>query len=223
MKAKFSWRDVKKQQQNKQKCQGQEEVIHEGQRSSNEGGQPLQKFCPWGSSTQEVRSFRSVIEQDKAISGSQHKDALAISVKTPKPAVKGSPISSSTASLSWGLQGSNRNQVTAGSPTLKINPTKGVTSPQAWSTAGPTSPEPPEIPWSGEIIQSPTNPICSFYDIVKDEQLKIEEQAIQDLLIHYKAADSVEERITVERVVTTAATPLWKREGFNHHDPDWMH
>ncbi|WAR08880.1 hypothetical protein MAR_018838 [Mya arenaria] len=144
MKAKFSWRDVKKQQQNKQKGQGQEEVTYEGQ--------------------------------------------------------------------SWGLQGSNRNQVTAGSPTLKINPTKGVTSPQAWSTAGPTSSEPPEIPWSGEIIQSPTNPICSFYDIVKDEQLKIEEQAIQDLLIHYKAADSVEERITVERVVTTAATPLWKRE-----------
>ncbi|XP_052808586.1 homeobox protein 5-like [Mya arenaria] len=228
MKAKFSWRDVKKQQQNRQKGQGQEEVTHEGQRSSNEGGQPLQKFCPWGSSTQEVHSFRSVIEQDKATSGSQHKDALAISVKTPKPAVKGSPVSSSPASLSWGLQRSNRNQVTTGSPTLKINPTKGVTSPQAWSSAGPTSPESPEKPWSGEIIQSPTSPICSFYDIVKDEQLKvdtltrasnkplaliqIEEQAIQDLLIHYKAADSVEERITVERVVTTAATPLWKRE-----------
>ncbi|WAR08882.1 hypothetical protein MAR_018840, partial [Mya arenaria] len=187
MKAKFSWRDVKKQQQNRQKGQGQEEVTHEGQR---------------GSSTQEVHSFRSVIEQDKATSGSQHKDALAISVKTPKPAVKGSPVSSSPASLSWGLQRSNRNQVTTGSPTLKINPTKGVTSPQAWSSAGPTSPESPEKPWSGEIIQSPTSPICSFYDI-------IEEQAIQDLLIHYKAADSVEERITVEHLKMDDQDMYW--------------
>ena len=42
--------------------------------------------------------------------------------------------------------------------------------------------------------------------------VQIEEQAIQDLLIHYKASSNVDERITVERVPQIAATPLWKRD-----------
>lgn len=40
----------------------------------------------------------------------------------------------------------------------------------------------------------------------------MEEQAIQDLLLHYRAASNVDEYITVERVPQVAAAPLWKRE-----------
>ena len=42
--------------------------------------------------------------------------------------------------------------------------------------------------------------------------IQMEEQAIQDLLLHYRAAANVDELITVERVPQVAATPLWKRE-----------
>ncbi len=40
--------------------------------------------------------------------------------------------------------------------------------------------------------------------------LQIEEKAMEELLLHYKAKDNPAEYITVERIRTAISTPIWK-------------
>ncbi|KAH3735613.1 hypothetical protein DPMN_042148 [Dreissena polymorpha] len=234
-KGKFSWKDVKKQKQQKQ--QGSSGSV-EGpclERQSSEAKDTLRSpLSPWGSTSKEVKSFRSLMVEDQK----SHRGPPTVETATavrPVTMVK-APVSGESSTglmksvsktqgpvVSWGLP---LNQKAKTSPRVEI---QSEAIPTPWGTvSSPTSPQSPDNVWMGGAAQSPPSRMCSFSEIVKDEEemiqtltkasnkplsfIQMEEQAIQDLLRHYQASSNVDERITVERVVRQSATPLWKRE-----------
>ncbi|XP_064198711.1 inhibitor of Bruton tyrosine kinase isoform X1 [Anguilla rostrata] len=91
------------------------------------------------------------------------------------------------------------------------------------------SPEKPAGPWVlGAVGSPPTGSMVTFASIIEEERqqeaalirsrekplalIQIEERAIQDLLLHYRAANNPEEFIVVERASQgPVATPRWNK------------
>ncbi|XP_071955936.1 inhibitor of Bruton tyrosine kinase-like [Antedon mediterranea] len=160
---------------------------------------------PWGKEvgSAPIKSFRELLcdeEKGKPVN------------KTVSMA--NSPLSSSsvrgTEILSWGL-------VRRPKPDLQVD------------TQVSTSPTPePTNPWLARSPQSPEDNALRFSEILESEVqhelnldkslrksfslIQIEDRAVQELLLHYKAADNADEVITVERVSKVIAVPVWKKE-----------
>lgn len=207
--SKFSWKEAKKNQKAAAaSTNNQPKKESQRQPESPVIKSPDQPACPWGqTNTTTVKSLRDLMSEEstqtvktapstKPLTPSAHKGTK------PKPTV-----------ISWGTP-SSRPQ---------------VQEPQAAErTEEPASPRVQENPWTKKVATSPPSGVSlSFTDIVRDEQqrtevlakvakkplglIQIEEQAIQELLLHYKAADNLDEQITVERVTQEMATPMWRK------------
>ncbi|KAK7483280.1 hypothetical protein BaRGS_00025447 [Batillaria attramentaria] len=158
------------------------------------------------------------------LSSGQHSHAAAKSGKTPPVTTPASKTPSSGAarvlqpgcSVSWGLPARSVHQAQPTSPT----PTSPV----------PAS-SPPDNPWQRFAPASPpegATASVSFSDIVQDQihqretlekatqkplhLIQMEEQAMSEILKHYRAHDRFEEHITIERASRPIAAPLWRRQ-----------
>ncbi|XP_014665632.1 PREDICTED: inhibitor of Bruton tyrosine kinase-like [Priapulus caudatus] len=123
--------------------------------------------------------------------------------------------------------------------TQRSTPGKAVERKISWDvTTSNTRPSDPATsnPWSGagELQQgSKPVPVTSFNEIVLDEieshaeltkiskkpltAIQVEEQAMQELLLHYNSMHSYDELITVERVQRrNIARPLWTKHPVTH-------
>ncbi|KAL4233187.1 hypothetical protein ACF0H5_007871 [Mactra antiquata] len=235
---KISWKEVKKQQ-SVQRAQQQGQTKGHTDSSSDKDNHDKNEAqskspgiekgtCPWGSMNKVVSSFRSLMVEDEKVNDNRTTTTKPLSMVTrPKLSSiskheEGRQASQHSKVVSWGLPQSNQKS----SLTVKTSPVSTSPSKNAWNVE-PSSPRSPDSVWIPSI-QSPSDNICKFTDIVKDEQQKtdvltkninkplsliqIEEQAMQDLLKFYQADENVDEHITVERVQQASATPVWKRE-----------
>lgn len=204
--SKFSWKEAKKQQ--KAAAAGSSSQSTKGDNSTGPitPTTPNKPACPWGDVNTTVKSFRELMSEDssytvKRPSGAKQNVHTAQKGSKPKPTV------------SWGI------------PTSHVRDEGSLNEPTGDELSSPKS---LENPWTKRVLPSPSpKDSVSFTDIVRDEQqrtetlaraakkplslIQMEEQAIQELLVHYKAADNYDAQITVERVVQEMATPLWKK------------
>ncbi|XP_076444948.1 inhibitor of Bruton tyrosine kinase-like [Babylonia areolata] len=198
--------------------------------------------CPWGSVNKVVSSFRDLMLQDShqakgpapapSTPTRTPTSAIKMATSTAQPSAtvpkngavavlgKSPPVtvnkSSAPTSFSWGLPVRIPSQPPA-SPTTPTDPLLASS--------------PPENPWQRRAPVSPaggaTASVC-FSDIVQDQMdqkhcleraaqkplhlIQMEEEAISQLLRHYRAHDRFDEHITVERVSGPMAAPLWHRQ-----------
>ncbi|KAM8735330.1 inhibitor of Bruton tyrosine kinase [Acanthopagrus schlegelii] len=122
--------------------------------------------------------------------------------------------------------GVQRGQIAQGSPITATPVTRRVT----FKCAESSEPERPTGPWVLGAVGSPplSSSLVTFASIVEEEKqqeaalirsrekplalIQIEERAIQDLLIHYKARDNPDELIVVERSSRgPMAAPTWNK------------
>ncbi|CAN9514113.1 unnamed protein product [Ophioblennius macclurei] len=124
-----------------------------------------------------------------------------------------------------GQPGTPRAQPAVGSPVAATPPTRKVT----FKCAESGEPEKPAGPWLlGAVGSPPPSSLVTFASIVEEEKqqeaalirsrekplalIQIEERAIQDLLLHYKARDNPDELIVVERSSSgPMAAPTWNK------------
>lgn len=165
---------------------------------------------PWKFVEKVVSSFKDLMLTEEKVSVDQ---VLPLAAKqTGKP--NQASAYSEPNQFSWGIKPSSS------SPTLPLTPGSPVSEPGS----------PTEIPWhrSPRISESGRSDVAAatcFSDILRDEMvetqtlkrtarkslhlIQIEEQAMSALLDFYKASDSVHEHISVERVASKNARPLW--------------
>ncbi|XP_061171196.1 inhibitor of Bruton tyrosine kinase-like isoform X2 [Saccostrea echinata] len=212
---KFSWKDVKRQQNQERKSQSR---IREGGQDpqtlpTTQGTPQTTSAKPaWGGVSQTVTSFRDLITEDRNQSSQTKQHATMTTPQTKQHPTMTTPQKTQKHVLRWGLPQASGPQKPPSQRSLDESPA--------------TSPQSVDNPWiRAPSVQSPTGASVSFSDIVQDEiqkreslarvtskplgLIQIEELAIQELLQHYKASDSTEEHITVERVPREMATPLW--------------
>lgn len=233
---KFSWKGVKKQQQQKLQQNNPQQNQHPHKQDSLTESQPTLKSpkawsqdsagsCPWGSVTKTSQpSFESLLAEEKASKPGVTSTATVCKPRKPEPSTRSRAVPIVAAS-SWGL------------PILKTTPNKSKSDTQRDNNSSSntnnnsvTSPvSPRENPWGAAgLAKSPQDTACSFTRILEAEieqcdmldrtsnkplaLIQMEEKAIHDLLQLYHADTNVDEHITVERVTRLAATPVWKRE-----------
>uniref|UniRef100_A0A672HSF4 BTB domain-containing protein n=1 Tax=Salarias fasciatus TaxID=181472 RepID=A0A672HSF4_SALFA len=127
--------------------------------------------------------------------------------------------------LRAGQPGAPRGQTAAGSPVAATPPARKVT----FKCAESSEPEKPAGPWLlGAVGSPPPSSLVTFASIVEEEKqqeaalirsrekplalIQIEERAIQDLLLHYRARDNPDELIVVERSCRgPIAAPTWNK------------
>ncbi|XP_033126307.1 inhibitor of Bruton tyrosine kinase-like isoform X2 [Anneissia japonica] len=162
----------------------------------------------WGKEAERVptKSFRELlIDEEKHAPVSHH---VPMATSPPTSSTRGTEI------LSWGL-------VRRSKPSLQID-TQVSTDP-----ANSAAPEHIN-PWLATSPQSPDEDAVKFSDILESEEqqeldldkslrksfslIQIEDRAVQELLLHYKADGNPDEFIKVERVSKVTATPVWKKE-----------
>ncbi|XP_041354992.1 inhibitor of Bruton tyrosine kinase-like isoform X2 [Gigantopelta aegis] len=196
---KFSWKDVKKQQsQREQQSRLKKDNSEVSEKEIGPVSQsPKPSICPWGSVNKVVNSFRNLIIEEK----------VHTTVK-PDTSVASKDMGNVSLRQSEQQRQMSIPVVCRSEPLMIPN-----TSQNAWLTGH---------------IPSPPQSSVSFSDIVKDEQqrretldraskkplglIQVEEQAMHELLQHYRAYGCPTEHITVERVPQALATPLWKRD-----------
>ncbi|XP_027142993.1 inhibitor of Bruton tyrosine kinase [Larimichthys crocea] len=124
-----------------------------------------------------------------------------------------------------GQTGAQRGQGAQVSPVTATPATRRVT----FKCSESSEPERPTGPWvMGAVGSPPLSSLVTFASIVEEEKqqeaalirsrekplalIQIEERAIQDLLLHYKARDNPDELIVVERSSRgPIATPTWNK------------
>ncbi|XP_060067685.1 inhibitor of Bruton tyrosine kinase-like, partial [Ylistrum balloti] len=211
--SKFSWKEAKKQQKAVAVNSSSQPLKGSNPAEPQTPQTPNKSTCPWGDVNTTVKSFRDLMSEDSSKAVKQPlptKQTIQSALVThkgfkPKPTV------------SWGI------------PTSHVREEGPQSDPVGEE---PPSPRSPDNPWTKKVMTSPSpgDSVC-FTDIVKDEQqrtetlakaakkhlslIQMEEQAIQELLVHYRAADNLDEQITVERVMQQMATPLWKKSAKN--------
>ncbi|KAK7108349.1 inhibitor of Bruton tyrosine kinase-like [Littorina saxatilis] len=236
---KFSWKELKKQQN--KAAQAQKSANHDTSHAPVSPSSPpvaSPPVCPWGSMNKVVQSFRDLMLQERTTepipvvkatpprqallatsppsqSAAAVKHSVASMGKSPPTPVSKNPAQSAT-SFSWGL------------------PARTPSQPQAipsTPTEPPAASSPPENPWQRLAATSPPvgagASVC-FSAIVEDQEhqkrslekasqkplhlIQMEEEAIAQLLKHYHAHERFDEFITVERVSGPMAAPLWNRK-----------
>ncbi|KAK2162357.1 hypothetical protein LSH36_100g11000 [Paralvinella palmiformis] len=161
---------------------------------------------------QMTQSFKDLmLSEEVSPSGKSPPSVTQVSVTRNKPSV------------------SSESDAGASSCGVKIACTRrksDITQPAAQSPESPQSPGSVDNPWLRSTTKTVSSgQALSFTDIMLDEiqqketldrvtnkplaLIQKEEQAIQELLEYYKAGDTFDEYITVERVHTLQATPTW--------------
>ncbi|XP_056015291.1 inhibitor of Bruton tyrosine kinase-like isoform X2 [Ostrea edulis] len=156
---KFSWKDVKRQQNQERKSQSKVKEEDEGTTPQSDSRNTPQlntrstpPKVPWGGVHQNVTSFRDLITEDR--NQSCHPETKQYPTLT-------TPQKSHKQVFSWGLPQTSGPQ----------KPTRQ----QSEEGAPATSPQTADNPWSrASSVQSPTAPSVSFSDIVHDEIQKRE-------------------------------------------------
>ncbi|XP_033741198.1 inhibitor of Bruton tyrosine kinase-like [Pecten maximus] len=207
--SKFSWKEAKKQQKAVAVGPSSQSIKGDHPTELTTSPTPNKPTCPWGDVNTTVKSFRDLMSEDSC-NAVKKSSAPKQTIHTTHAVHKGSK---QKPTVSWGI------------PTSRVRDEGSLSEP---TEEEPPSPRSQENPWTKKVIASPSpKDSVSFTDIVKDEQqrtetlakaakkplslIQMEEQAIQELLVYYKAADILDEQITVERVVQEMATPLWKK------------
>ncbi|XP_059153505.1 inhibitor of Bruton tyrosine kinase-like [Physella acuta] len=216
--SRVSWKDVKKQQNKKSKESPTSEptsapIVSPKAAATN----------PWASISSASQSLRDVmIQEEKFVSSpiaipqpgaTRNKSSAPIAIPQSEAGVPRTRASNSiSGASSLGSYG-------------KSPPSGSVKSVQSFGSGG-------ENPWQHRIASSPPSlpplPAINFSAILKDEKeksetlvrtqkkplalIQLEEQAMNELLTHYKADQEMDRYITVERVSKAIAAPLWNRD-----------
>ncbi|XP_013381620.1 inhibitor of Bruton tyrosine kinase-like [Lingula anatina] len=209
------------QKERKRQMQHQKSSESEGQDnlSSSVTKEKPQLTNPWNSVSTAVPSFRDLMQADVRGTPSKSTDSgVDANVgKGAKPKVL-TDRGGGDISFSWGLTGSSTSRGTSNK-----HPSQSPTSPTSPSSS-PWQKKQPGEP-SVQEEDRPLHKTVSFSQILKDEiqqretlhkntkkplaLIQMEEQAIQELLAHYRALENSDEHITIERVSDTAAAPIW--------------
>ncbi|CAL1542688.1 unnamed protein product [Lymnaea stagnalis] len=224
----ISWKDVKKQQSKDSKEKHQKPVSSEWTEKSVVNPSPKAAGNPWASVGGAVKSLRDLmIQEEKIVSapvaipapsaGSPRKPAVTSSVSSSLGSYGKSPPVSLA---SWGLSKSSGGSAASGVATSTSAPYQ--------ASAGS------ENPWQRRTVIASSPPVTAaqatlnFSAILQDEKeksetlvratqkplalIQLEEQAMNELLSHYKADMDPDRYITVERVSKAMAAPLWHRD-----------
>lgn len=229
-KKRFSWKDVKKQQnKNPHGNKSVHTTVEDVNTNNSLPPDPVKPACPWGDVNKVTKSFRDLMVEEKKVEKGQDKKlvkgVVQNSTATKEPSSRKSAESpksySSTKPQQAAPPKSSSNLFSWGLPTSSVQKRKeSVTESPIES---PTSPTESVNPWQQR--QEAAAKSLSFTEIVKDEiqkhetftrttnkplgLIQIEEQAIQELLQYYHASENLDEHITVERVPQAMAAPLW--------------
>lgn len=237
--SKFSWKEAKKQQ-NKAAQERKTASVSPADATvaTSPPVQPTPSACPWGSVSTVVQSFRDLMLRDKSEQPLSPLSVAALGKSPPSPGhpshtvIKGGKpatvantktqaVTASRAlfqpgsSLSWGIPNRTSHQA------LPTRPTSPIAVPAS---------SPPDNPWRFPANSPPAGATASvsFSDIIRDQihqkemldratqkplhLIQMEEQAMNELLKHYRAHDRFEEHVTVERASRPIAAPLWHRQ-----------
>lgn len=228
-KKRFSWKDVKKQQsKNLHGNMSQNTPMGDTKINNSKQGEPVKPSCPWGDVSKVTKSFKDLMIEEKSVENRLDRKTSKVTQNSSnsqevnkKPAENSKNISATPKVQQNTPSKSNSNMFSWGLPTSSVH--KRKESATESPIESPTSPTDSVNPWQQR--QEAASNSVSFSEIVKDEVQKhetftrtrnkplgliqIEEQAIQELLQYYHAAESLDERITVERVSQAMAVPLW--------------
>ncbi|CAC5394250.1 unnamed protein product [Mytilus coruscus] len=177
------------------------------QSTQHKSGQSAQNLNDKGPRNKKAaeNTIKTHVPEDLLVSSTKSSNSIPI----PKGQVS-TTTKSATNLFSWSL------------PTSAVHKRKESVS--ETPTENPKSPTESVNPWQQRQKEAAAKSF-SFTDIVKDEiqkhetlarttnkplgLIQIEEQAIQELLQYYRASESFDECITVERVPQAMAEPLW--------------
>ncbi|XP_074647622.1 inhibitor of Bruton tyrosine kinase-like [Tubulanus polymorphus] len=176
-------------------------------------------FCPWGApaipavTSPPVPSLKDVMDAEEKCK----KEKASMSITGTS---SGTTEGGGDTKLSWGLPMSQFTKKTAAASS---NDVQAIIST-------------PDNPWNlaqTKPCPSSHSALVNFAEIIKDEMamkenmdrnmnkplslIQIEEQAMQELLIQYKAQDRKDECITVERVSSVMASPTWAATQQHRH------
>eukprot|EP00795_Rhopilema_esculentum_P017123 gene17123-8647_t len=160
-----------------------------------EATQTKDPICPWGKPEQsQVRSFKDVMSEESK---------MELTRKSLQSGGERKPVEEVRRKLSW-KKGSDENHEFGKRPSTE----------SAWNmTSLATSPPSSAMSLSAIMKSQIVERDSSTRMLKKPLQLiQIEEKAIEELLVHYKAKDNPLEYITVRRNRDTVSCPVWKKE-----------